>query len=373
MVEQMLKSRWGWILAVLLLASCGSPELGDDIVLDPLDATSEVLVDGLVQPFALAVLGEDEFLVTERVSGLFYFSNGELTALDAAPEVNIFDARGSIVGGVMDVTLHPDFATNGWVYITYLDEMTILSVARFNFSERVIEDIEVIFESERDSIGSVIAWPDSEHFLLTQGSTDVAAGQDLSHDGGTIHRLTADGRIPDDNPVFDGADSPTSIWSYGHRVNQGLFIEDGVAYATEHGDRAGDEFNIIERGGNYGFPNITSGRFRDANPPAGDPALLANAIDPIATWPTVTLAPTGLVRVRESSFPNLEGRFLFGGLVAQDLISFDIDTGQTAIILENVGRVRDVDVLPGGGLIVAVEAPLDGPPNGEVLRLSPAS
>lgn len=360
-------------VATIALASCGEQALGDGITDEPLDATVEVLADGFVQPFAIAVIGEDEYLVTERVAGLYYYLNGELTELGGVPTSEIFDSRGTIVGGMMDVSLHPDFDSNGLVYLTYLNEQNTMSVARFDFSTRVVQDAEVIFESDQGSIGSVIAWEDSDHFFVTQGVTQLEAGQDLSHDGGTIHRFAADGSIPEDNPVF-GGNEPTSVWSYGHRANQGLVIDEGILYATEHGDNAGDEFNIIESGGNYGWPNITSGRLRDSpSVPTADEAALAQAIDPAVTWPTATLAPTGLTRVGNSSFEELDEFFLFGALIPQALMSLDIETGQTAVILDDVGRVRDIDQLPSGDLIMVVESPPNTPPNGEIIRLSPAS
>ena len=363
----------GFVLATLLLTACGGDAArGDGILTEPLEANTEVLADGFVNPYAIAVINENEYLITERVAGLYHYVDGELTELGGIPDSEIFDSRGTIVGGVMDVSLHPDFASNGFVYLAYLDMENTMSVARFNFADREVEDVEVIFDSDFGSIGSAFAWQDADHFFVSQGITSLEAGQDLTHDGGTIHRLTADGSVPDDNPVFDGFDGPTSIWSYGHRVNQGLLVDGGVLYATEHGDSAGDEFNVIEGGANYGWPNITSGRFRDGNPPAADDGLLASAIDPLVTWPTVTLAPTGLMRVNNSNFPELDGRFLTGALVATALVSIDVDTAETSILIDDTGRVRDIDQLPGGDLIMAVEAPLTGPPNGQIVRLSPA-
>ena len=108
----------------------------------------------------------------------------------------------------------------------------------------------------------------------------------------------------------DGADGPTTTWSYGHRVIQGLFIEDDVLYSTEHGDRAGDEFNVITEGGNYGWPNVTSGRLGNGDAPTFDADVSAIAIDPVVTWPNETLAPTDLIRVSDSAFPELDGRVL---------------------------------------------------------------
>lgn len=377
--------RWGsvqpWsaslfvIAGILTLAACGNSQADrlalNRIVAQPLDSNEVVLADGLVVPYATAVIDDDEFLVTERFLGLAHYVDGELTRIDGVPELGIITAGNTNVGGLMDVSLHPDFASNGLVYISYINTDLALSVARFDFTDRRVADLEVIFESADGSIGSTIAWQDSDHFFVTQGTVDVAHPQDLSSDEGKIHRLQADGSIPTDNPTFAGQEQPGSIWSIGHRNNQGLIIDEGMLYATEHGDSGGDELNVIVPGGNYGFPNVSSGSV-EGGLPSVDEDILASMLAPAVTWPSFTIAPTGLARLRDSSFPDLDGRFVFGGLVSQQLVAVDLDTGETGVLLEDVGRIRDVNQLPSGDILMTVESPANGPINGELIRLSPA-
>ena len=148
-------------------------------------------------------------------------------------------------------------------------------------------------------------------------------------------------------------------------------MDGDTLYATEHGDQDGDELNVIVAGGNYGFPNVTSGSIEGVAP-AVDDETLAAMIEPAVTWPSFTIAPTGVTRLRNSSFPDLDGRFVFGGLVSQQLVAVDIDTGETAVLLEDVGRIRDVDQLGSGDILMTVESPNNAPINGELIRLSPS-
>ena len=364
------------VVSVVLVAACGTSDaeeaLAEGILSAPLEATSTVLADGFVIPQGVAVIGEDEYLISTRASGLHHYADGETAVVDGTPAVEVFSTGGVIVGGMMDVSLHPDFEDNGLVYLAYLDEDLTFAVSRFDFSDRSLADAEVIFESEFQTLGAAFAWQDADHFFISIGTTDVVHPQDLSVDGGKIHRLRADGSVPDDNPTFDDADGPSSIWSIGHRNNQGLVFDDGALYATEHGDIGGDEFNLVERAGNFGFPNVTSGGLNFDNVPSVSQDVLDQAIDPLVTWPDFTIAPTGVTRLTGSAFAELDGQFLFGGLQAQNLFAVNIETGETSLLVPDAGRVRDVAQLPSGDILMLSEFPLDAASNGELIRLSPA-
>ena len=371
---RMARTALGVAALAITMAACGSQEdrlAQNGIVSAPLESNAEVLADGLVVPHAAAVISENEFLFTERFIGLSHYVDGEVTRIEGTPGLGTVTAGFTNVGGLMDVSLHPDFDSNGLVYLSFLNEELTMSVARFNFSDRAIADLEIIFESVDGSFGSSIAWQDSDHFFVTQGTLDLTPPQDVGHGEGKIHRLRADGSTPSDNPIFDGQDGPGTVWSLGHRNNQGLFMDGDTLYATEHGDQDGDELNVIVAGGNYGFPNVTSGSIEGVAP-AVDDETLAAMIEPAVTWPSFTIAPTGVTRLRNSSFPDLDGRFVFGGLVSQQLVAVDIDTGETAVLLEDVGRIRDVDQLPSGDILMTVESPNNAPINGELIRLSPS-
>jgi hypothetical protein len=204
----------------------------------------------------IAVIGEGEFLFADRGGALYHYAGGGVIRVPGLP----LSRTSGVYGGLLDVSLHPSFADSRLVYIAYNDASFGLTIARFELRDDRAENLSVIFESDEFSIGSRMEWQDSSHFFLSfgvGGNPFPAPGpQDLSADVGKIHRLTADGQIPRDNPIFPGTSNPTTIWSYGHRNPQGLHY-DVLArrlYATEHGPLGGDELNIVLAGGNYGWP-----------------------------------------------------------------------------------------------------------------------
>ena len=376
------------LISYILLVSCSTlladvksddSTLPKEFTLSPLNVTPEVVATGFRIPWAIAVLGEEEYLISERMGRLYYFMNGENISLLGVPETRTFhdSVSGLTYGGLMDVSLHPNFSNNRLVYITYVSGLQQMAVARFNFQDRSIENLEVIFKTNAFSIGSRIAWEDENHFFVTHGMARVPRpgpeAQDLSIDSGKIHRLMADGSIPTDNPIFAQGSSPTSIWSYGHRNPQGLLFSKGILYAHEHGPLAGDEFNIIEKGKNYGWPLFSYGFNYDGTPVSNMTEDKARAISilPLKAWPNDNIAPSGLIRLENSAFPDLDGSFLFGSLVRRQLLAYEPDTDQTLILIENAGRVRDVAQLPSGKLIILIDSTRIAKRDGQVIVLSP--
>jgi aldose sugar dehydrogenase len=358
-------------LSVLLTASCS----GDMLVnAEPGDQPG-VLAVGLWVPAGIAVIGEEEFLFGDRSGAVFHYVNGRVTEIDGMPQSRTSD---QYWGGLLDVSLHPEFSENRLVYIAYVDATAGLSVARFEFRDGRATELDVVFRSREFSIGSRIAWEDGRHFFLSFGVGGTpypdAGPQDLGSDVGKIHRLDADGRVPADNPVLAGASQPTSIWSYGHRNPQGLYF-DPVArrlYATEHGPLGGDELNVIEPGGNYGWPLFSYGLNYDSTPVSEMPEAEAGAstILPMKFWgPDARVAPSGLLMH--------DGSFLFGALYSSDLLRYEPATGETEVVLRNVGRVRDVVRLPSGALLISVGGGLgsrpgvEGGSDGRILRVLP--
>ena len=344
----------------------------------PLDATLDVVASGFGIPWAVEVLGEDEYLVSERFGSLVHIQGGQTRVLEGLPVGQILPAPPLYLGGYNDVSLHPRFETNGWVYLAYVGTDYRMAVGRFDFSDRTVRDFEVVFQSNAFSIGSRIAWPDDDHFVVTQGMAGYPypdpGAQDLANHSGKIHRLRADGSVPPDNPVFDGASGPTSVWSYGHRDTQGLLFERGVLYSNEHGPLGGDELNVIEPGGNYGWPLFSYGLNYDETP-VGDMTEAEAArttVLPLKAWDrTFNMAPSGLVRLEGSAFPAWDGAFVWGSLAQRRLVAYDPATDRTAILLDDVGRVRDLTQLPSGALLILVDASDLEARNGQVVRVHP--
>jgi glucose/arabinose dehydrogenase len=307
---------------------------------------------------------------------LVYLKDGRSITLDGLPETRTVESDRHY-GGLMDVSLHPLFNDNRLVYLAYVDRDFRMVVARFHFTDLTIQDFAVIFASNEFSLGSRIEWEDDSHFFVSQGMAGVPrpdpGPQDLNSDGGKIHRLMDDGSIPADNPVLAGQPGPTSIWSYGHRDPQGLYFDktEGVLYAIEHGPLGGDELNIIVKGGNYGWPRFSYGLNYDGTA-VGD--LSEDEADsltilPLKSWgPSFNMAPSGLERV---TLPSMGPRLVWGSLAQQRLIAYDVASGLTSVILDDVGRVRDVTQLPRGDLVVLVDTESSIRTNaGRVVRLT---
>lgn len=351
------------MLPVLLLASCGDA--------GPVSIGSDpgVLVEGLGIPGGIAVIAEGEYLIADREGALYHYLDGDVTDLDGIPATRMSD----VYGGLLDVSLHPNFADNRLVYISYNDASHDLTIARFTLMDRQIENFEVLVRSDEFSIGSRIVWEDADHFFVSFGiggdPYPDPGPQNLDMDVGKIHRFEADGGIPSDNPIFPGYSQPTSVFSYGHRNPQGLYYDTAEQrlYATEHGPAGGDELNVVEAGGNYGWPLFSHGLNYD-NTPVSDmteeEAETSTEL-PLAYWgPDRRVAPSGLTRVG--------GAFFFGALYSQDLLRYDPVSGETDVAWRNVGRVRDVVWLPSGTMLVSVDAASPGVSDrGRVLILDP--
>lgn len=357
------------LILTLILSSCNKKNVE---VQDP-----NVLATGFTIPWAIEVIGEEEFLITERLGQLYHYQNGNLNELANMPKVKTVSDGYLTYGGLMDVSLHPQFESNRWVYITYVGLDWAMRVARFAFHDNAAKGFRVIFESDAFSIGSRIAWQDDEHFFVSQGSGGnpypEPGGQDLNSDVGKIHRLTADGYVPADNPIFEGQTQPTSIWSYGHRDPQGLHYDasTGTLYSNEHGPLGGDELNIIHKGANYGWPIFSNGRNYDDTPVSDMTEMEAAQISelPIAYW-TPSIAPSCLTILQSSKFGEYNGSFIMGSLSQQSIMAYDHSTGRTKKLWAGIGRVRDIAELPSGDLVVLIDKGSPKDANvGRVLKL----
>jgi glucose/arabinose dehydrogenase len=336
-----------------------------------------VLASGYWIPDGIAVIGEGEFLFADRGGALHHYVRGTVTGVRGLPPSR---TRG-VYGGLLDVSLHPGFPDSRLVYVAYDDGSFGLTVARFELRGGRAERLRVIYRSDEFSIGSRIAWEDASHFFLSFGvggdPYPEPGPQDLGADVGKIHRLTADGGIPRDNPILPGASAPSTIWSYGHRNPQGLHYDASTRtlYATEHGPLGGDELNVVRAGANYGWPLFSHGLNYDRTRVSDLSESAARAVStlPVKVWgPDDRVAPSGLLLVEGSRFASWNGAFLLGALRPQHLLRYDPATDETAIVLRNVGRVRDIAQLPSGRLLIAVDA---GSPRssdrGRIIELAP--
>ncbi|CAN5755579.1 PQQ-dependent sugar dehydrogenase [soil metagenome] len=330
------------------------------------------VVDGLVHPWSMAFLPGGDMLVTERPGRLRLVRNG---VLQPEPIAGVPAVRARGQGGLLEVMLHPDFAQNRLVYLTYSkpsadDSQATTAVSRGRFDGERLTDVEEIFEAQAWSgagqhFGSKLAFDGRGHVFITVGDRGASPNlqerhpsQSLENHQGTIIRLHDDGRVPSDNPFVGRARALPGIWSYGHRNPQGLAIhpETGDVWSNEHGPQGGDELNHVRPGVNYGWPVIGHGvNYGGARIHQGTDA--AGIERPVHYW-VPSIATSGLMIYTGDRFPNWRGSIFTGGLAGQ-VISRKVMDGTRVVseerIFENRGRVRDIRQGPDGFIYVAID------------------
>jgi glucose/arabinose dehydrogenase len=334
------------------------------------------VASGLDHPWGLAFLPGGDLLVTERPGRLRLVHEGVLQPAPIAGTPAVA-ARGQ--GGLLDVELHPGFAENRLVYLTYSKPgpdgaTTALARARFDGTRLVgLADVFVADAWRRTGqhFGSRIVFDDSGHVLFGVGEGNLKApAQDLGTHLGKILRLHDDGRVPSDNPFVGRAGARPEIYSYGHRNPQGMTLHPVTRelWESEHGARGGDEVNHIRAGRNYGWPAITHGIDYNGQRISPDTAL-PGMEQPVLHW-TPSIAPSGLAFYTGDRFPRWRGN-LFGGALAKEHLRRIVLDGDRAVhqevLLRGRWRIRTVKVGPDGLLYLLTD---EG--KGKVLRLEPA-
>lgn len=382
------------ILSCGCLISCNNNivEVPDSPYLISDDSFSvDTIALGFSIPYGISIVEENEYFITDRVGNMFHFKEGNLSEISGMPEVVTFGISGIpaiLHGGLMDVSIHPSCSTNSWIYISYLASDGLAKVSRLKILNNAATQFETIFETRSQNYagnGMRIVWEDDTHFFLNVGNSDLSTNaypilyaQDLNEDAGKIHRLMEDGSIPSDNPVFDGFSSPTTIWSYGHRDVQGLYFDESsnLLFGVEHGPKGGDEFNVIEKGANYGWPLFTYGINYDG---AGVSTISEDSaatftVLPEHYWTVPTddggqaIAPACLLKVDGSNISDWNNHFVFGSLAYRRLMKYNRETDET-FGLNIEGRVRTIKQLPSGDIIALIERNDLNQSNGMIVRI----
>jgi glucose/arabinose dehydrogenase/mono/diheme cytochrome c family protein len=354
----------------------------------------ETLVKGLNQPWGMAFLPDGRLIFTERSGQLrFMDKNGNASApVKGTPAV--FERQD---GGMLDVALHPNFAKNGWIYLSYSTvapgyqvqpgddtapnmappTMTWVVRGKVNANNEWV-DQQVLFNPPADSYrnsadhyGSRFLFDRKGHFFWSMGERhDYQMAQNLASPLGKIHRLNDDGTIPKDNPFVHTPGALGSIWSYGHRNPEGLSFDPatGLFWETEHGPTGGDEVNIIEPGKDYGWGVATMG----IEPGIG--RLHATGMTDPITFFNPSIGPSGIAFYTGDKFPAWKGNLFITGMVGQELIRMEIKGRQIVsqeTVIADYGRVRDVKSGPDGLIYVLLQNMNGDPKGGSIIRLVP--
>ena len=335
---------------------------------------------GLDHPWSMAFLPDASILVTERPGRLRMIKGGSLLP---QPITGVPAVHTGSQAGLFDIVLHPQFAQNNIVYLTYAAGTKAANgtqVARARLDGNTLRDLTVIFKAmplkDTDNhYGGRLAFLPDGTFALTvgEGFEYREKAQDLTSDLGKIVRLNEDGGIPKDNPFLGQAGARPEIFTWGHRNPQGLIFDGPSArlYETEHGPRGGDELNIIMAHKNYGWPVITYGM--DYSGAYVSPYTQRPGLEqPVIYW-TPSIAPSGLAMYRGDRFPAWKGDLFVGALAFKHLRRVHLDArgnvaGQEELLNDLHWRIRDVRAPPDGYLYVCTDEP-----DGRVLRIEPVS
>ena len=348
---------------------------------------TELVLEGLSHPWGLAFVPDSSFVLVTLRDGELLIVDREAGSSESVGGVPDVYASGQ--GGMLDVATHPAYPDESWVYLTYSiandegESATAVGRGRLELDggAATLEEFDRLHVAEPyvDSTGHfgsrVVFGPDGLLYVttgdrqFTEFDSDHVS-QDTTNELGATLRLEADGSIPPDNPFVDDEYIEDSIFTYGHRNVQGMTVHPETAeiWQSEHGEEDGDELNVLEAGGNYGWPIAHTGCEYGTDEPIGDdPHDLEDVVDPVYYWECTTggFPPAGMAFYDGEAFPEWEGDLFVGNLAGQYLGRFTVDGTDVEAVESLLGgrgwRVRDVAVAPDTGVLYALVDDDSGP------------
>jgi aldose sugar dehydrogenase len=369
---------------ITFLASCGGGG-GDDSQPDSPPSPSPtppatlpksvVLNSALNAPWGMAFMPDGRLLVSQKGGTLVVLSsdgkNIEQT-ISGLPDVV---AAGQ--GGLLDVAIDPDFPAEPWVYWSYAEAGTGpetnlfgTAVARGRMVGGELKDVAVIYRQVPKVLGtghygSRLAFRSDKTLFITLGERQLESpAQDLSTTLGKVVRINRDGSVPGNNPAIIGA--RPEIWSYGHRNPQGAAIRPGGddLWINEHGPQGGDELNLVQPGGNYGWPLVSYGC--PYGSPVGVTCWIGGGIhaptyvEPVSYWVPVSIAPSGLIFYTGNGFPQWQGHVFMGALAGLALWRIELngnaEVARERLFADLAERIRDVEQGPDGWIYLLTDS-----------------
>ncbi len=329
---------------------------------------------GLDGPWGITRLPSGQFVVTEK-RGRMRIINDDGSVSGPLGGVPAVDAGGQ--GGLLDVAASPNFSADRTLFWTYAKPVsggTVTAAARGTLgADGSLSDVRDIFVQDPAVSGGrhfgsrIIPAADGTVWITTgdRGAGDRGTlVQDIATTHGKVIRVNSNGTIPADNP-FVGQAGNDAIWSLGHRNMQGAALGPGGLWTVEHGPRGGDELNQPQAGRNYGWPVVSYGiNYRGSDVGAGQ-AEGQGFESPVYYWDPV-IAPSNMA-FYNGSYAPWRGDILIGSLNPGELVRLKLQDGRVVgeeRLLRGVGRVRDVEVLPDGAVLVVLDS-------GDVLRVMP--
>ncbi|MBN2480996.1 MAG: PQQ-dependent sugar dehydrogenase [Bacteroidales bacterium] len=341
------------ILILLLLNNCQSTS--SQVMIGAVEIDTHSVATGLDTPWEILWGPDNHIWITER-PGFVSRLNPENSKHDYL--LTIQDVHEESESGLLGMVLHPDFPGTPYVYLVYNYYSGGIRerIVRYRYTGTVLVEPFVLLEGipgARNHNGSrLVIDGDYKLYVTTGDAGNGSSAQDLSSLNGKILRMNLDGSVPDDNPV-----AGSYIWSWGHRNPQGLVLtSDGRLFSSEHGPNNDDEVNLIEKGGNYGWPEVHG--FCDT-PSEKAFCNSYDMIEPLYTW-TPTLAVAGIDFYESDMISAWKNSILITNLKASELISLSLDDGGQTVQTVSTwfdnwfGRLRDLCISPDGRVFLAV-------------------
>ncbi|GJM28780.1 MAG: hypothetical protein DHS20C17_14150 [Cyclobacteriaceae bacterium] len=345
----------------------------------------ETFIDSLDTPWGIAFPDENTVLITERPGRLRVVNNG---VLNSEPVAGIPEVIAMGQGGLLDVVLDPDYSSNGWVYLSFShgihqpeQEDTLISmtsIVRGKIKDNSWQEQQIIYQAPGQDYlpashhyGGRISFDNQGYLYFTvgdRGNSELA--QDLKKPNGKVHRIHADGSVPESNPFYGQTEALNTIYSYGHRNPQGItkHPETGEIWEAEHGPLGGDELNLIKPSLNYGWPLITHGINYDGEI-ISEVVRMEGMEQPALYWKP-SIAVCGIDFYSGDLFPKWNNQLLVSALRFEEVQLLDIEGDRVIYqqtLLKNAGRVRQTSPGPDGAIYVVLNKP------DKVLKLTPKS
>jgi glucose/arabinose dehydrogenase len=369
-----MKQLLGVATAAILLVACGKAtqdkieSTAAVISSEKLKFSVDTIASGLENPWGIAFLPDGRMLVTELNGQIRIIKDGKLLD-ETVSNVPAVAAAGQ--GGLLDIKLHPDYANNGWIYLTYSkpgEGGAATTLTRTKLEGNALVNTEELFTAQpfantEHHFGSRVVFDGNGYLFLSSGERGTKENsQNLGNHLGKIIRLHEDGKVPADNPFVNTPNAKPEIWSYGHRNPQGLFYdrETSTLWEVEHGPKGGDELNKVEKGKNYGWPVITYG-IDYSGEPISDITEKEGMEQPIWYWkPSIGTS---------DKYPSWKGNALVGGLALTHIARVELKDGKYVSyekVLDGIGRVRAIEQGPDGFIYAAIQGP------GMIVKIIPA-
>ncbi|RZM13539.1 MAG: PQQ-dependent sugar dehydrogenase [Pedobacter sp.] len=340
-----------FLVPLLTAVNCKKSSKNNDPV-GPVELQETIVADDLNYPWEILWGPDNQIWFTQR--------GGEVSRLDPAtgdvtPVYDIPDVVSNGEGGLLGMVLHPSFTTTPHVFVVYDYNSGggnyREKVVRFTYSGGTLTSPFTVIDNLAASgihNGSRLLISGDKIFITTGDASDQSLPQNINSRNGKILRLNLDGSIPADNPV---ANNP--YWSLGHRNPQGLVFANNNLISSEHGPDSDDEINLIEKGRNYGWPDVKG--FCDAGEQSTCTAK--NVKEPLKAW-TPTVATSGLDYYNSDLIPQWKNSLLLTTLKGQTLYQMELNSAQNGITSSNTylngkyGRLRDICISPEGKVYV---------------------